>query len=151
MDENFIHLNVSQDIGHGVTIMFICAVAIVIMVLLDLSTGLRAAKATKDKIRSNILRRTVTKILDYYHFLVAGIVIDVTGLAFDFYKVPYGAILVTLAVAGIELVSMYENFKKAKSAAAEIPQMIEKIIETKNEKDASELFEAIRKFGDKRV
>ena len=151
MDENFIHLNVSQDIGHGVTIMFICAVAIVIMVLLDLSTGLRAAKATKDKIRSNILRRTVTKILDYYHFLVAGIVIDVTGLAFDFYKVPYGAILVTLAVAGIELVSMYENFKKAKSAAAEIPQMIEKIIEAKNEKDASELFEAIRKFGDKRV
>lgn len=151
MDENFIHLNVSQDIGHGVTIMFICAVAIVVMVLLDLSTGLRAAKATKDKIRSNILRRTVTKILDYYHFLVAGIVIDVTGLAFDFYKVPYGAILVTLAVAGIELVSMYENFKKAKSAAAEIPQMIEKIIEAKNEKDASELFEAIRKFGDKRV
>lgn len=151
MNENFIHLNVSQDIGHGVTIMFICAIAIVVMVLLDLSTGLRAAKATKDKIRSNILRRTVTKILDYYHFLIAGIVIDVTGLAFDFYKVPYGAILVTLAVAGIELVSMYENFKKAKSAAAEIPQIIEKIIETKNEKDASELFEAIRKFGDKRV
>lgn len=151
MNENFIHLNVSQDIGHGVTIMFICAIAIVVMVLLDLSTGLRAAKATKDKIRSNILRRTVTKILDYYHFLVAGIVIDVTGLAFDFYKVPYGAILVTLAVAGIELVSMYENFKKAKSAAAEIPQIIEKIIEAKNEKDASELFEAIRKFGDKRV
>lgn len=151
MDENFIHLNVSQDIGHGVTIMFICAIAIVVMVLLDLSTGLRAAKATKDKIRSNILRRTVTKILDYYHFLIAGIVIDVTGLAFDFYKVPYGAILVALAVTGIELVSMYENFKKAKSAAAEIPQIIEKIIEAKNEKDASELFEAIRKFGDKRV
>lgn len=151
MDEQgFFHLNVSQDIGNGVTIMFICAIAIVVMVLLDLSTGLRAAKATKDKIRSNVLRRTITKILDYYHFLVAGVVIDVTGLAFDFYKMPYGAILVALAVIGIEVVSMYENFRKAKSAAADIPEMIKRIVKAKSNKEATELFEEIRKYGEKK-
>ncbi|MBO7193727.1 MAG: phage holin family protein [Bacteroidaceae bacterium] len=150
MGDNFIHLNVTQDVGNGVTIMFMCAIAIIAMVLLDLSTGIRAARATKEKIRSNILRRTVTKILDYYHFLLAGVVVDVTGLAFEFYTLPYCAILVAFAVAGIEIVSMYENFRKAKSAAADIPAMIDKIVRVKNSNDARELFEEIRKYGDKR-
>lgn len=146
-----LHLNVTQDIGHGITVIFICFIAIVIFALLDMSTGIRASKATKKDIESYMLRKTLTKILDYYHFLIAGIVVDVLGLSFEFYNIPFGAILVTLGVACIELRSMKENFNRAKSSAAEIPDMIERIKRASSDPEAIELFEEIRKFGDKKV
>lgn len=43
-----LHLNTTQDLGHGITIIFICCVLIIISVLLDLDTGVRAARKNKE-------------------------------------------------------------------------------------------------------
>ena len=47
-----LHLNTTQDIGHGVTVMFICFVLVFLAVLIDLYTGIHSAKKHKEKIQS---------------------------------------------------------------------------------------------------
>lgn len=139
-----LHLNVSQDIGHGVTIIFICCVIIIASVLLDLNTGVNAARANKERIRSFALRRTVTKIIDYLRVLLFGVMIDVLGLSFPWYAVPYCAILVALGVLLIEAKSVLENYQKSKSAASELPDMLKEIVECATPERAEKIIKLIK-------
>lgn len=144
MDGINFHLNVTQDIGHGITIIFICCVAIILSVLLDLNTGINAARKNKEKIKSRILRRTITKIIDYLRVLVFGVMIDVLGLAFPWYGAPYCAILVAVGVLLIEAKSVLENYQKSKSAARELPEVLGRIIDAVTEDDAKKIVDAIK-------
>lgn len=139
-----LHLNVSQDIGHGITIIFICCVIIIASVLLDLNTGVNAARANKEKIRSFALRRTVTKIVDYLRVLLFGVMIDVLGLSFPWYAAPYCAILVALGVLLIEAKSVLENYQKSKSAARELPDMLKEIVECTTSEKAEKIIKLIK-------
>ena len=60
-----LHLNITQDLGHGIMIIFLCFILVLFAVLVDLYTGIRTAKKLKVKIQSHILRRTVLKVIDY--------------------------------------------------------------------------------------
>jgi signal transduction histidine kinase len=144
MESLYFHLNVTQDVGHGMTIIFICCVLIVISVLLDLNTGVKAARKNKEKIRSHMLRRTVTKILDYLRVLLFGVMIDVLGLAFPWYSIPYCAVVVTLGVVLIEAKSVLENYQKMRSAASALPDMISDIIECASEEKAEKIIKLIK-------
>lgn len=143
MDYSF-HLNLTQDIGHGMTLIFICAVAILLAVLIDLSTGVERAKKCKEKIRSHILRRTISKVVDYYRLLFFGVIIDVLGLAFVWYNMPYCAVLVAAGVVLIEAKSVLENYQKMKSAARDMPDVVKQIIEAVTDKDANKVIELIK-------
>lgn len=138
------HLNITQDVGHGVTVIFICCIIIIASVLLDLNTGVAAAKKCHEKIRSRILRRTVTKILDYLRVLLFGVMIDVLGLNFTWYDVPYCAILVTVGVVAIEAKSVFENYSKSKSAARELPEVIGDIISADNVEKAKKVIDKLK-------
>lgn len=143
-----LHLNITQDLGNGITIIFICCIMIIFAVLLDLNTGINAAKKAKERIKSRILRRTITKIVDYYRLLMFGVMIDVLGLAFVWYNIPYVAILVTFGVIIIEAKSVLENYHKSKSAAREIPETIMQIIKCANKEDAAKIVEFIKRNND---
>lgn len=144
---NFFHLNVTQDIGHGVTVIFLCFVVIGVAVLLDLYTGIKAAKKTGEKIRSHILRRTIIKIIEYWMVVVFGVLIDLLGLSFTWYNIPYAAIIVTLCVLLIEGHSLFENLTRAKSPAGKIDDVagdfMQEIIEAKSGKTAAKVYEKI--------
>lgn len=144
MENLSFHLNVTQDIGHGMTIIFICCVFIIIAVLVDLDTGVKAARKRGEKICSRNLRRTFTKITDFYRVLVFGVMIDVLGLAFPWYNIPYCAMLVTLGVVLIEGKSVLENYEKTKSAASEIPDMLMKIIKASSKAEAQRILDFIK-------
>lgn len=144
MNDLSFHLNITQDIGHGLTLMFICAIAILAAVLIDLTTGIEAAKKCKEKIRSRILRRTVSKVVDYYRLLFFGIIIDVLGLAFTWYNIPYCAVIVAVGIVLIEGKSVLENYHKMKSAAKELPSVVKQIIEAVTDKDAEKVIELIK-------
>jgi membrane protein required for beta-lactamase induction len=137
-------LNITQDIGHGMTLIFICAIAILLAVLIDLSTGVERAKKCKEKIRSHILRRTISKVVDYYRLLFFGVIIDVLGLAFVWYNMPYCAVLVAVGVVLIEAKSVLENYQKMKSAARDMPDVVKQIIEAVTDKDANKVIELIK-------
>lgn len=136
---------------HGVTIIFICCVAIIVAVLLDLNTGINAAKKNHEKIKSRILRRTITKIIDYLRVLVFGVIIDVLGLAFPWYNIPYCAILVAVGVVLIEAKSVLENYQKSKSAASELPDMLMDVIKAVTREDAQRIIEAIKAENDNKT
>ncbi len=136
---------------HGVTIIFICCVAIIVAVLLDLNTGINAAKKNREKIKSRILRRTITKIIDYLRVLVFGVIIDVLGLAFPWYNIPYCAILVAVGVVLIEAKSVLENYQKSKSAASELPDMLMDVIKAVTREDAQRIIELIKADGDNKT
>jgi hypothetical protein len=70
--------------------------------------------------------------------------IDMLGLAFPWYAIPYCAILVTLGVVLIEGKSMLENYHKMKSAAAALPQMIADIVECGDTEKAKRLIDLIK-------
>lgn len=138
------HLNITQDVGHGVTVIFICCIFIIAAVLFDLHAGIAAARKNHEKIRSRILRRTITKILDYLRVLVFGVMIDVLGLNFPWYAVPYCSMLVAVGVIAIEFKSVMENYRKSKSAARELPDVIGDIISADNVDKAKAIIDKLK-------
>lgn len=135
---------ITQDIHHGIAVMFVCPVAIAVACMMDLWTGIEAARANKEKVRSRPLRRTGTKMLDYYRIFVIFVLIDILGLCFPWYHLPYAAIICTAAVISIEGVSIVENFKKKKSHAADVAEVAKNIIECLTKEEAEKIIKTIK-------
>jgi signal transduction histidine kinase len=115
--------------------------------LIDLWTGIDAAKKNKEKIRSNILRRTVTKMLDYVRVIIVGVLIDILGLSFTWYAMPYCAVILTLGILIIEAKSVLENFHKKKSSAAQVVDIIQAIVDATDNETAEKIIKAIKDDG----
>ncbi len=141
---SYLHLNITQDVGHGVTIIFICCILVIIATLIDLWTGLDAARKNHEPIRSKALRRTVNKALDYLRVIIFGVLIDILGLCFPWYAIPYCAILVTLGILTIEGKSVLENFRKKKSNAADIMEVIGEILECADSDTAQKIIKKLK-------
>ena len=135
---------ITQDIHHGIAVMFVCLVAIAVACMMDLWTGIEAARANKERVRSRPLRRTGTKMLDYYRIFVIFVLIDILGLCSPWYHLPYAAIICTAAVISIEGVSIVENFKKKKSHAADVAEVAKNIIECLTKEEAEKIIKTIK-------
>lgn len=141
------HLNLTQDIGHGVTIIFMCCILVIAACFIDLWTGIDAARKNKEKIRSKALRRTVAKALDYLRVIVFGTLIDVLGLSFPWYVMPYCAVVCTLGILIIEGKSVLENFHKKKSSAAQVVDIVSAIVDATDNETAEKIIKAIKADG----
>ncbi len=133
-----------HDVSRGLAIIFVCCILVVLAALLDMWTGVDAAIANRERIRSHSLRKTVRKVIDYLRIVVFGVLIDILGLFFPWYDIPYACIVVTFGVILIEGKSVIENLKKKRSSAAEILDIVGKIIECADEKDARKLIGIIK-------
>ncbi len=142
-----LHLNLTQDIGHGITVIFMCCVLIIAACFLDLWTGIDAAKKNHEKIRSKALRRTITKVLDYLRVVIFAVLIDVLGLSFTWYIIPYCCVICTLGILIIEGKSVLENFHKKKSSAAKVAEVAEAIVECIDNETALKIIKAIKADG----
>ena len=130
-------------------IVFICWLAVVFAALLDLWSGLDRAKALGEKPRSDKFRRTTGKVGDYWRFLAFGLIIDVIGSALPFYNLAYASVLFSVACILIEMKSVWENSVAKKSVAANIPNVIKKIISCTSAKDAANIISEIHSLTDK--
>ena len=142
-----LHLNLTQDIGHGITIIFMCCILVIVACFIDLWTGIDAAKKNKEKISSKALRRTIAKVLDYLRVIIFGVLIDLLGLSFPWYAVPYMAIICTFGILVIEGKSVLENFNKKKSSAAQVVDIIEAIVNATDNETAEKIIKAIKADG----
>lgn len=140
---------ITQDLRAGIAIIFVCLVLIVFACLLDMWTGIDAARANKEKICSRPLRKTGTKIVDYYRLVVFFILIDILGLCFPWYNLPYGAVIGTAGVLFVEGFSVVENLRKKKSHAADVADMAAKIVECITPEEAQKLIKKIKE--DKKI
>lgn len=124
-----------------------CCVLVIVACSIDLWTGIDAARKNKERIRSKALRRTVAKILDYLRVVVFGVLIDVLGLSFTWYVIPYCAVICTLGILVIEGKSVLENFQKKKSSAAQVADIIAAIVDATDNETAEKIIKAIKDDG----
>ncbi len=133
-----------QDIRGGVTIIFICSMLICIACLMDMWTGIDAARANKEKIRSKPLRKTGVKIVDYFRLIIIFVLIDILGLCFPWYNLPYGAVIGTAGVLFVEGFSVVENLRRKRSHAAEVADVAAKIVKCLTTEDAEKIIKMIK-------
>lgn len=108
-----------------------CAVCLGVMaaaVLIDLWTGLRAARKRGEKIKSRLLRRTITKIGDYWRVQAFGLIVDI--LLIFFFAHPYATMIVTLGEVLIEYRSVIENLQTVKSTAGGVTDAAREVFTT---------------------
>lgn len=100
-----------------------------IAVMIDMRAGIRRAKALHLPIDSHGLRRTFTKFGDYGKVTALFMCIDVLGLLFGLYSLPYASGASAVIAVGIEAWSVRENLRAVRSSADEKTQFDARMIE----------------------
>ena len=125
-------------------IAFLLCVLVCAAALIDMWTGIDAAKTNKERIMSHGLRKTVRKIIDYLRIVYFFLLIDILGAVFAWYNLPYCAILATLGVLLIEGRSVIENSRKKQSAAGRVVDAVQEIIACVDSDKAQKIIEMIK-------
>lgn len=126
-------------------IVLLCWTFVFLANIIDFWSGRDTARALGEPIDSKGYRRTFVKIGDYYRVLMFMLLFDLIGSLFEFYKLPFGTILGSAAVIGIELKSVIENSRRKKSHSAEIPEIIKEIIQCSSTAKGKEIVEKLIK------
>lgn len=126
-----------------VIIIMICWIMMVSSCFVDLWSGRTTAQFLGEKLESHKYRRTVIKIGDYSRVMVFGFMFDCLGMLLPFYILPFGTMLCTTGVILIEGKSVLENSARKKAHAADIPEIIKKIIQAASTKDAESILEQL--------
>lgn len=142
----FNELNIIDFLIKEAFYFVISAAMITAAILIDLSTGIKKAKALKCKIHSQGLRKTFTKLGDYLSIFYFGIIVDIAIHMVSKTYIPVGIALACLASCTIECMSVIENLKARKSAAGNVPEIAEKIVNAKNVKEAVDIINTIKEL-----
>lgn len=129
-----------------VGIILVCWFFMVISSVVDFWSGVTTAKALGQAIMSNGFRRTVIKICDYVKLMLFALMFDILGSLLSFYVVPFATILCTIAIIFIEGKSVVENSKRKKAHAADIPDMVKKIMQAATAEQGHEILSEITKI-----
>ena len=126
-----------------IVIIMACWTMMILSCLIDLWSGRNTAKFLDEKLESHKYRRTVIKIGDYSRVMLFGFMFDCLGMLLPFYILPFGTMLCTTGVIVIEGKSVLENSARKKAHAADIPEVIKKIIQAASQKDAEIILEQL--------
>ena len=135
-----------RDVIVRTSITLVAWLMITTACLVDLWAGISTAKALGVKPNSHGLRKTMTKVGDYFKVALVALMFDLLGSVFSWYQLPYMTLLTAVAVLLIEGKSVVENMSRKKSNAGKIPEYIEMIIEAKDKKEAGTALNAIAKW-----
>ena len=131
-------------------IVLVCWTFIFVANFVDFFSGRNTAKSIGEKIDSKGYRRTFTKLGDYYRVLIFALLFDLIGSLFSFYKLPFATILGSVAVIAIEGASVLENSRRKKSHAADVPEMVKKIVQCSTTENGKKILEQIISEFDKK-
>lgn len=134
-----------NDIVLRIAIILVCWGMMVASSFIDLWSGVDAAKACGEKIQSNGLRRTVSKLGDYFRIELFFLMFDGLGSLISWYELPYASMVGALAIILIEGKSVVENSRKKKSSAANIPDIIKTIVNASNVDQAKAIINQLNK------
>lgn len=114
-----------------------------VAVMIDMRAGIRKAKALHLPIDSHGLRRTFTKFGDYGKVTALFMCIDVIGLLFGLYSLPYASGASGVIAVGIEAWSVRENLRAARSSAAKITDIVAGLAQTQDIKEVVEFIQQL--------
>lgn len=137
-----------NDIVLRIAIILVCWGMMVASSFIDLWSGVDAAKTCGEKIQSNGLRRTVSKLGDYFRIELFFLMFDGLGSLISWYELPYASMVGALAIILIEGKSVVENSRKKKSSAANIPDIIKTIVNASNVDQAKAIINQLNKINE---
>lgn len=129
-----------------VGIILICWFFMMISSIVDFWSGISTAKALGQALMSYGFRRTITKIGDYVRLMLFALMFDILGSLLSFYIVPFATILCTIAVIYIEGKSVVENSRRKKAHAADVPDVVKKIVQAVTAEQGHEILNEITKI-----
>ena len=129
-----------------VGIILVCWFFMVVSSIVDFWSGITTAKALGQALMSHGFRRTITKIGDYVRLMLFALMFDVLGSLLSFYIVPFATILCTVAIIYIECKSVVENSKRKKAHAANVPDIVKKIVQAATTEQGHEILNEITKI-----
>lgn len=118
-------------------------IVVIIAIMLDLWDGVYTAKKTEQRVHSHKLRVTIAKMSEYWRFLLIGFLVDCLGVFFDFYFLPFVAVLFGAGLIVVEAKSMFEHAGRRKSHTVELPDIIKEIINAVDTKDAQKVIDKL--------
>ena len=133
-----------HDMRVEIVIVFGCLILVSTACLLDLWCGIDAARANGERLRSHPLRKTGIKMVDYYRLQMFFLLVDILGLVFPWYNLPYATVVCTLGVLFVEGLSVVENLRRKRSHAAEVADIAADIIQCITPEEADRIIERIR-------
>lgn len=130
-----------------VGIILVCWFFMVVSSIVDFWSGTTTAKALGQTLMSRGFRRTITKIGDYVRLMLFALMFDILGSLLSFYIVPFATILCTIAVIYIEGKSVVENSKRKKAHAADVPDIVKKIVQAATAEQGHKILNEITKIA----
>lgn len=124
-------------------------ILVIIAIMLDLWDGVHTAKRTHQQVHSHKLRVTITKMSEYWRFIMIGFLVDCLGVFFSFYILPFVAVLFGAGLIVVEAKSMFEHASRRKSHSAQLPEIIKEIVKCAHEQDAKKIVEQLTSGFDK--
>lgn len=106
-----------------------------VAVMIDMRTGIRKAKALNQEIDSHGLRRTLVKFGDYGKVTALFMCIDLLGMLFSIYALPYASGTSAVIAVGIEAWSVRENLRVVRSSAARVTDIVAELARTQDMKE----------------
>lgn len=130
-----------------ISITLVCWFFMICANLVDFWSGTSTAKSLGEALMSHGFRRTIIKIGDYWRVMLMMLMFDVLGAFLSFYVLPFATILGTIAIICIEGRSVFENSKRKKAHAAEIPEMVAEIVKATTSEEGEKLLrDLVRKI-----
>lgn len=131
----------------AVVLEIIIWAVMLVAVMIDMRTGIRKARVLHIPVDSHGLRRTFTKFGDYGKVTALFMCIDVLGMLFGLYSMPYASGASAVIAVGIEAWSVRENLRAARSSAAKIADIVAELTKTQ---DPKEVFTLLRDLDEAR-
>lgn len=123
-------------------------ILVIAAIILDLWDAVHTAKKTKQRVHSHKLRVTISKMSEYFRFIMIGFLVDCLGLFFTVYPMPFVAILFGVGLICVEGKSMFEHAGRRKSRTNQLPEIIKSIVECAHEKDAKKIVEKLQSLAE---
>ena len=127
-------------------VFFAVILLVIVAIALDLWDGVHTAKKTGQRVHSHKLRVTITKMSEYFRFILIGFLPDVLGCLLSWYVLPFVVMLFGVGLIIIEAKSMFEHATRRKSHTTELPEILQKIVECAKDADAKKLVEEIEDY-----
>lgn len=112
---------------------------VIAAIILDLWDGVYTARVTRQRIHSHRLRVTISKVSEYWRFVMIGFLVDCIGSLFDFYILPFVAVLFGAGLIVVEAKSMFEHAQRRKSQTSDLPDIIRRIVACAKETEAEDI------------
>lgn len=119
-------------------------ILVISAIMLDLWDGVHTAKKTRERVHSHKLRVTISKMCEYWRFILIGFLVDCLGIFFAFYFMPFVVVLFGAGLIVVEAKSMFEHANRRKSHTQELPDIFKAIIGAVDQNDAQRIFDRLR-------